>query len=190
MTNLVEVNFLDVTFNLRNGLYQPYKNPNDERKYINVLSHPIPDLNYKDATTPTNKSNDQKKRKIIWFSFPYNQNVSINIANISFKLVNKHFPRSRRLHKIVNRNTIKTSYSCMSNVHQLIKKHNNFIQNEKNKTTLSPNYHDNNGCPSNGNCRTENVISKCTSLTKNNIKKVYLGFSEGKFKKIQYYNGQ
>ena len=38
MTNLVEVNFFDVTFNLRNGSYQPYKNPTDELKYINVMS--------------------------------------------------------------------------------------------------------------------------------------------------------
>ena len=32
---------------------------------------------------------------------------------------------------------------------------------------------DKNGCPLNGNCRTENVIYKCTSLTKNNVKKVH-----------------
>ena len=40
VTNLVEVNFLDDTFNLRNRSYQPYKKPNDELKYINVLSQP------------------------------------------------------------------------------------------------------------------------------------------------------
>ena len=72
----------------------------------------------------------------------------------------------------------------MSNVQQqLIKKHNNFIQNKKNKTTLSCNCRDKNGCPLNGNCRRENVIYKCTSLTKNKVKKVYLGVSEGEFKK-------
>ena len=31
---------------------------------------------------------------------------------------------------------------------------------------------------------------KCTSLTKNNVKKVYLGVSEGEFKKNRYYNHQ
>ena len=41
-TNLVEVNFLDVTLNLRNGSYWPFKKPNDELKCINVLSnHPL-----------------------------------------------------------------------------------------------------------------------------------------------------
>ena len=78
----------------------------------------------------------------------------------------------------------------MSNVQQLIKKDNNFIQNKKSKTTLSCNCGDKNGCPLNGNCRTENVIYESTSLTKNNIKKVYLGVSEEKFKKNWCYNHQ
>ena len=37
--NLVEVNFLDVTFNLLNETYRPYRKPNDELKYINVSSN-------------------------------------------------------------------------------------------------------------------------------------------------------
>ena len=61
----------------------------------------------------------------------------------------------------------------MSNVQQLIKKNNNFIQNKKNKTTLGCNYRDKYGCPLNGNCKTENVTYKCASLMKNNVKKVY-----------------
>ena len=138
MTNLVEVNFLDVTFNLKNGSYRPYKKPNDELKYINVLSKHPPqilkqvttkisdrlsrnsssklifneakhqyedalsksgfktELTDKDSTTPTPK----KKRKIVWFNPRYNQNVSTNIAKIFLKLVDKHFPRTHRLHKI------------------------------------------------------------------------------------------
>ena len=40
----MEANFLDVIFNLKNGSYQPYKKPNDELKYINVLSNHPPQL--------------------------------------------------------------------------------------------------------------------------------------------------
>ena len=83
-----------------------------------------------------------RKRKVIWFNHPYNQNVPTNIAKIFLKLVDKHFPRTHRFHKIFNRNTIKVSYSCVSNVQQLIKKHSNFIQNKKNKTTHSCNCRD------------------------------------------------
>ena len=40
-TNLKEVNFLDVTFNLNSGLYKPYKKPNDQLLYVMTLSdHP------------------------------------------------------------------------------------------------------------------------------------------------------
>ena len=228
----MEVNFLDVTLNLSNGSYQPYKKPNDELNYINVLfNHPPQilkqltttisnrlsrnlsselifneskhqyedafsksgfktELTYKDSIPPTTKKMISRKRKMIWFNPSYNQNVSTNIAKMFLKLVDKHFPRTHRLHKIFNHNTMKVSYSCMSNEQQLIKKHNNFIQNKKNKTTFSCNCRDKNGCPLNGNCRTENVVYKCTSLTKNNVKKVYLGVTEGEFKKNRYYNHQ
>ena len=41
VTNLWEVNLLDVTLNLTNGSYRPYEKPNKELKYINVFSiHP------------------------------------------------------------------------------------------------------------------------------------------------------
>ena len=40
-TNLKEVDFLDVSLNLQNGTYQPYKKPNDRLLYIHSLSnHP------------------------------------------------------------------------------------------------------------------------------------------------------
>ena len=73
-------------------------------------------LTYTDSAALTNKKEISRKRNIIWFNPPYNQNVSTNIAKIFLKLAEKHFPRTHRLHKIFNCNTIKVSYSCMSNV--------------------------------------------------------------------------
>ena len=35
-------------------------------------------------------------------------------------LIDKHFPKNKRLSKIFNRNTIKVSYSCLPNVKQTI----------------------------------------------------------------------
>ena len=72
-------------------------------------------LTYTDSAAPTNKKKISRKRNIIWFNPPYNQNVS-NIAKIFLKLAEKHFPPTHRLNKIFNFNTIKVSYSCMSNV--------------------------------------------------------------------------
>ena len=62
-------------------------------------------------------------RNIIWLNPPFSKNVTTNVAKIFFRLLDKHFPKSSRLHKIFNRNTVKVSYSCMKNVIQIIKKH-------------------------------------------------------------------
>ena len=43
-TNLKTVNFLDATFNLCTGKYQPYKKPNDTPTYINVNSNHPPNI--------------------------------------------------------------------------------------------------------------------------------------------------
>ena len=43
-TNLETVNFLDVTFNLCTGKYQPYKKPNDTPTYINLNSDHPPNI--------------------------------------------------------------------------------------------------------------------------------------------------
>ena len=39
-TNLLITDYLDVTFNLNDGSYKPYKKPNDETLYINAKSPP------------------------------------------------------------------------------------------------------------------------------------------------------
>ena len=43
-TNLKEINFLDVSLNLRNGTYHPYKKPNDRLLYIHSLSNHPPNI--------------------------------------------------------------------------------------------------------------------------------------------------
>ena len=72
-----------------------------------------------------NKSEKTKtgKRNIIWFNPPCSKPVSTNVAKTFLQLVAKHFPRTHKLHKIFNRNTIKVSYSCMNNMSKIIKGH-------------------------------------------------------------------
>ena len=43
-TNLKTVNFLDITLNLCNGKYYPYRKPNDRPLYINRLSNHPPSI--------------------------------------------------------------------------------------------------------------------------------------------------
>ena len=44
VTNLTEVDFLDVTFNLENNTYRPYKKPNGKLIYIDVSSNRPPQI--------------------------------------------------------------------------------------------------------------------------------------------------
>ena len=44
VTNLTEVDFLDVTFNLENNIYRPCKKPNDKLIYIDVSSNHPPQI--------------------------------------------------------------------------------------------------------------------------------------------------
>ena len=53
-TNLKQVEFLDVTFNLITGLYTPYKKPNDNLLYINTSSNHLPEV-IKQLTNSINK---------------------------------------------------------------------------------------------------------------------------------------
>ena len=67
-TNLKEVDFLDVTLNLQNGTYHPYKKGNDKLLYIHSSSnrklsnnYQIPSLKDCRKTLPTKKFSIQQK---------------------------------------------------------------------------------------------------------------------------------
>ena len=161
------MNFLDVTLNLKEERYIPYRKPNNDPLYIDSRSNHPPciikqlpvSINkrlcflssdeksfesiapiYEDAlkrstfnmklsysegykSTPT-QSKTTRKRNIIWFTdSPYSKNVKTNVAQKFLRLIDKHFPKYR-INKILNRNSIKVSYSCMPNVKSNISSHN------------------------------------------------------------------
>ena len=114
-------------------------------------------------TPPNHQQNNVRRtrqRKIIWFNPPFNLDVSTNVAKIFLNLIEKHFPRSSKLHKIFNQNTVKVSYSCTQ-----IKGHNKTIVQKETQETLECNCRVKTDSPLNGDCRKENVIYKCTTTT-------------------------
>ena len=70
---------------------------------------------------------------------------------------------------------------------QIIKGDNKKIVQKKTQENLECNCRVKTECPLNGNCRKKSMIHKCTATTCNS-KKVYLGLTEGEFKKQRYYN--
>ena len=78
------------------------------------------------------KKSRNRSRNIIGFNPPYSQNVRTNIAKSFLGLVDKHFPKSHKHYKIFNRNNLKVSYSCKTNMANIIKSHNQKILNKNN----------------------------------------------------------
>ena len=76
------------------------------------------------GTDKNNEKNKTRKRKITWFNPPFNILWPQIVAKTFLALIDKHFPKDKRLSKIFNRNTIKVSYSCLHNVKQTISNNN------------------------------------------------------------------
>ena len=58
------------------------------------------------------KQQGNRKRNIIWFNPPFSKSVITKVGHCFLKLLDKHFPKNHKFHKIFNRNTVKVSYSC------------------------------------------------------------------------------
>ena len=101
---------------------------------------------------------------------------------IILKPVRKHFPRSHKFNKIFNLNTIKISYSSMTNSKNVIKQNNLKILNkELKKMQWSCNCRIKESCPLKGKCLQQCMVYKAEVAT-NTTYKEYYGTSEGKFK--------
>ena len=86
---------------------------------------------------------------------------------------------SSRNSKILNRNTIKVSYSCMGNMKSLVNRHNAKILQAKAPTEAKGcNCRKNSTCPLNGACLTESLVYKATVLAENHEPQTYIGMTE------------
>ena len=111
-------------------------------------------------------------------------NVETNIGKTFLKLIDKHFPKTNKFHKIFNRNNVKVSYSCLPNFANIIKSHNNRILSEE-KTQDQPkcNCRQKDICPLEGHCVDKELIYQCIlkeNTTNDGVN--YNGFTENTFK--------
>ena len=101
---------------------------------------------------------------------PFSKNVKTNIARSFLNLVDTHFPVGLKLHKIFNRNTVKVSYSCMSNIRSIITSHNTRIirrSQSQNINTDNCNCRNKHACPLQNKCMSKNIVYKATVITNN-----------------------
>ena len=121
-------------------------------------------LHYDPTTKHTeNKSKNGKRnrrRNIAWFNPPYSNNASTYVGKCFLKILDKCFPVGHQLHSILNRNTVKISYSCMPNMKNIINNHNNMIikNNRTNPPSPGCNCRIQNSCPLNGKCLTTELV--------------------------------
>jgi len=244
--NMKTVDYLDITFNLEDGSYKPYRKPNNSNRYVHVESnHPsnitkqIPksiskrisanscngavfneaapyynsklkecgyseQIHYEEPVntpvpnrneTASNETNAEvphvkkrnRSRNIIWFNPPFCKSVETKVGRIFLKLVDQHFPRGHRYHKIFNRNTVKVSYSCMDNMESIIKQHNRNIMKKESEAQRQCDCRNEENCPLEGKCCTKNVVYsavvKHTDRNRRIVSKTYIGLSEPEFKK-------
>ena len=111
-------------------------------------------------------------------------NVETNIGKNFLKLIDKHFPKTNKFHKMFNRNNSKVSYSCLPNFANMIKSPNNRILSEE-KTQYQPKYNcrQKDTCSLEGNCLDNELIYQCTlkeNTTSGGVK--YNGLTENTFK--------
>ena len=112
--------------------------------------------------------------------------VPYQIANKFLTLLDTRFPLEHELHKLLNRNTIKVSYSCMPNIKQIIAGHNRSITARSDPTeTKSPNCNckKDKVCPLNKQCLTESIVYQATVTRQDILKEeTYIGLTENTFK--------
>ena len=72
-------------------------------------------LTYNPPNHEQNNARRKQQRKIISFNPPFILDISTNVEKIFLNLIEKHFPRSSKLHKIFNKNTVKVSSKHVTN---------------------------------------------------------------------------
>ena len=144
------------------------------------------ELSYKETipnTPPTNRRNRQ--RNITLLNPPYSKNVETKVGKCFLPLIDQHFPKTNPLHKIFNRNTLKLSYSCMSNFKTVISNHNKVELNNdlksSDETKKLCNCRNKNSCPLDRNCNVTNIICQA-EVTNPESKETYIGLCDTTFK--------
>ena len=97
---------------------------------------------------------------IIWFNSPFSKNASRRTLQAVAHCVRActHLPVSHNLHRIFNRNTVKVSYNCMSNVKSTITSHITRIIRKSQPHNCS-NTH---ACPLQNKCMSKDIVYQAT----------------------------
>ena len=112
--------------------------------------------------------------------------MKTNIVRTFLQILDINFPPHHRLHKIINRNTVKISYSTMPNMASHIASHNRKILQKSREQDLPDgrtcNCEEPESCPLNGNCLQEAAVYQADVIPETEEEQSYLGVTEPPFK--------
>ena len=119
--------------------------------------------------------------------------MQTNIGEQFLKALDKCFPKTNPLSKILNRNTVKLNYSCMPNMKKQISTHNSRVQ--KKGGVLEEDIPicncRNPPCPLDGRCKsTKSSVYKATVVDNNGHVETYTGATKNTFKERYYGHAQ
>ena len=136
------------------------------------------------ANTQNKRRRNRKRYTVTYFNPPFALNVKTNIGAKFLQLIDKHFPPSHSLSKLINRNTVKISYKCTPNLAKLISGHNSKIISESlpQPVVRKCNCPKKAVCPLNGKCLEKNVIYQATVISSDGDTQKYIGLSAPRFK--------
>ena len=131
-----------------------------------------------------------RNRKVVWFNPLFCKLTNINIGKYFLHLLDKHFNRDNPLNRILNRNTVKISYSCTKNISNILSNHNRKLLNEliarnRNPDVASCHCRSKEECLLGRHCNLRNVVYQpCISPMehKKDRERVYIGISAGNWK--------
>ena len=105
-----------------------------------------------------------------------------------FHLLDRSFPPGHKLHRLLNRNTVKLSYSCMPNIKSIITMHNKSTlakcAPKQNVSTRNDcNCRKSEECPLQNKCQTKGIIYQATVTRQDNMTvETYIGLTANSFK--------
>ena len=131
----------------------------------------------------SSKKRKRKRRDEIHFNPPFNKEVKTDIGRQFLRLIDKNFPSNNPISKVINRKTVKLSYTCTDNMAKVISKHNKKVLADKPEAPnrdKTCNCKVPANCPVDGKCRTQSVIYKAT--LKSADASEYIGLTDTPFK--------
>ena len=140
------------------------------------------ELKFDPHASEQNKNRRRRSRVKLYFNPPWNSSVKSNIGRDFLNLIDQCFPPGHPLQKLINRNTIKVSYSCTPSMEKIISSRNKKLLSTPQAEERMCSCPRNNPCPLDGKCLAKNVIYEAEVTQEDQTKNHYTGLCSTTFK--------